>query len=84
MHILPSDDMEIRKHTWEYTFPSHLPHPLGVRSVYIYIWYPPQMSTSFGFDWYLQCFVHTFEYKRSNKKQSTSQFKQQKQLNGNT
>ena len=31
------------------------------------------MSTSFGFDWYLQCFMHIFEYKKSNKKQSTSQ-----------
>ena len=43
--------------------------------IYIYM-VPPQMSTSFGFDWYLQCFMHMFDYKKSNKK-STSQFNKQ-------
>ena len=55
-------------------------HSMGLVNIYIYICVcvvPPKMSTSFGSDWYLQCVMHIFVYKKSNKKTSTSQFKKQ-------
>ena len=46
--------------------------------IYIYIWYPPQMSTSFGFDWYLQCFMHNFEYNNLTKNKTRPNSKNNK------
>ena len=38
----------------------------------------PQMSTSFGFDWYLQCFMHNFEYNNLTKNKTRPNSKNNK------